>query len=83
MPSIVCGPGSIEQAHKADEFVTLEQLALCDRFMDGVVAPWQSADCPAPARASSRQVDTGWREKMMLEQEPRADDLMQSGWFPP
>ena len=38
VPSIVCGPGSIEQAHKADEFVTLEQLALCDRFMDGVVA---------------------------------------------
>ena len=32
---------------------------------------WLSADCPAPARASSRQVDTGWREKMMLEQEIR------------
>jgi acetylornithine deacetylase len=37
VPSIVCGPGSIEQAHKADEYVSLEQLALCDRFIDGVV----------------------------------------------
>jgi acetylornithine deacetylase len=37
VPSIVCGPGSIEQAHKADEFVTLDQLARCDRFIDGLV----------------------------------------------
>ena len=37
VPSIVCGPGSIEQAHKADEYVSLEQIALCDRFIDGVV----------------------------------------------
>ncbi len=37
VPSIVCGPGSIEQAHKADEYVGLDQLALCDRFIDGVV----------------------------------------------
>ena len=34
MPSVVCGPGSIEQAHKPDEFVALEQLALCERFME-------------------------------------------------
>lgn len=26
---VVCGPGSIEQAHKADEFVALDQLAQC------------------------------------------------------
>ena len=37
VPSIVCGPGSIEQAHKADEYVPLDQLALCDRFIAGVV----------------------------------------------
>lgn len=37
VPSIVCGPGSIAQAHRADEFVTLEQLAICDQFLDGVV----------------------------------------------
>ena len=33
IPAVVCGPGSIEQAHKPDEFVSLEQLALCERFM--------------------------------------------------
>jgi acetylornithine deacetylase len=38
VPSIVCGPGSIEQAHKADEFVALDQLAACDRFVDGLLA---------------------------------------------
>jgi acetylornithine deacetylase len=32
-PAIVCGPGSIEQAHKPNEFVALEQLALCEQFM--------------------------------------------------
>lgn len=26
---VVCGPGSIEQAHKADEFVSLEQMSKC------------------------------------------------------
>jgi len=25
-PTVICGPGSIEQAHKADEFVALDQL---------------------------------------------------------
>jgi acetylornithine deacetylase len=33
IPAVVCGPGQIDQAHKADEFVTLEQLGLCERFM--------------------------------------------------
>jgi acetylornithine deacetylase len=26
---VVCGPGSIEQAHKPDEFVSHAQMALC------------------------------------------------------
>jgi acetylornithine deacetylase len=38
VPSVVCGPGSIEQAHKADEYVTLEQLAACERLVEGMVA---------------------------------------------
>jgi acetylornithine deacetylase len=33
MPTIICGPGSIEQAHKPNEFVSLEQLALCEAFL--------------------------------------------------
>jgi acetylornithine deacetylase len=34
IPSIICGPGSIEQAHKPNEFITLEQIALCESFME-------------------------------------------------
>ena len=30
IPAIVCGPGSIEQAHKPDEFVALDQIARCE-----------------------------------------------------
>lgn len=31
---VVCGPGSIDQAHKADEFVTLDQLSQCLKMLD-------------------------------------------------
>jgi len=37
IPVVVCGPGSIEQAHKPDEYVSLEQLALCERFMERLI----------------------------------------------
>jgi acetylornithine deacetylase len=37
VPSIVCGPGSIDQAHKADEYVSLEQLYQCERFIGRLV----------------------------------------------
>lgn len=33
MPTIICGPGSIDQAHKPNEWVSLEQLSLCEGFM--------------------------------------------------
>ncbi|MCW8398041.1 acetylornithine deacetylase [Legionella sp. PATHC038] len=33
IPTIVCGPGSIEQAHRANEFVSLEQLHRCEQFI--------------------------------------------------
>jgi acetylornithine deacetylase len=33
IPSIVCGPGNIEQAHKANEYVALDQLAACETFL--------------------------------------------------
>jgi acetylornithine deacetylase len=29
----VCGPGSIAQAHKPNEYVTLDQIARCDAFL--------------------------------------------------
>ncbi len=34
VPALVCGPGSMDQGHKPDEFITLDQLAACDRFME-------------------------------------------------
>ncbi|WP_428511472.1 acetylornithine deacetylase [Roseovarius sp.] len=42
MSAVICGPGSIEQAHKADEFVALDQLSQCldmlERLQDKLVA---------------------------------------------
>ena len=34
---LVCGPGSIEQAHKPDEFVSRAQLRLCDEMLENLV----------------------------------------------
>ena len=36
LPTVVCGPGSIAEAHKADEFVDEAQLAACLDFLDGL-----------------------------------------------
>jgi acetylornithine deacetylase len=33
VPTIVCGPGHIAQAHQPNEWITVEQLAWCERFM--------------------------------------------------
>ena len=38
IPTVVCGPGSIVQAHQPDEYVSLEQLARCEEFMRGLAA---------------------------------------------
>ena len=36
--TVICGPGNIEQAHKADEFVELSQLARCDAILHKLIA---------------------------------------------
>lgn len=33
IPTVVCGPGSMDQGHKPDEFVSLEQLRGCDAML--------------------------------------------------
>ena len=38
MSAVVCGPGSIEQAHKPDEFVAIDQLRQCLSMLDGLSA---------------------------------------------
>ncbi len=37
IPTVVCGPGSMEQGHKPDEFISLEQLDACDRMLERVL----------------------------------------------
>tara|TARA_B100001741_G_C16495600_1_gene571927 strand:- start:105 stop:1292 length:1188 start_codon:yes stop_codon:yes gene_type:complete len=34
--TVVCGPGSIDQAHKIDEFIQLDELKKCLQFLEGV-----------------------------------------------
>lgn len=44
IPTVVCGPGSMDQGHKPDEFVTVEQLRACDAMLARL------ADCLSVAR---------------------------------
>ncbi|KQO91883.1 acetylornithine deacetylase [Methylobacterium sp. Leaf90] len=38
IPTVVCGPGSIDQAHQPDEFIALDELARGEAFMRRLVA---------------------------------------------
>jgi acetylornithine deacetylase len=38
IPAVVCGPGSIDQAHKPDEFLALSELDACETFLRKVIA---------------------------------------------
>src|SRR5208337_1402183 len=37
VPTVICGPGDIAEAHRPNEFVALEQLARCEAFMDRIL----------------------------------------------
>ncbi|MFY9239940.1 MAG: acetylornithine deacetylase [Roseovarius sp.] len=37
LPTVVCGPGSMAQGHKPDEFISLAQLTACDAMLDGLL----------------------------------------------
>jgi len=37
--TVVCGPGSITQAHQADEYVSLPQLAACEGYLAALRGP--------------------------------------------
>jgi acetylornithine deacetylase len=43
--TLVCGPGSMEQGHKPDEFVSVEQLAQCDAML-GRLVEWMQKEVP-------------------------------------
>ena len=34
--TVVCGPGSIEQAHKIDEYIVLNEIKKCLKLLDGI-----------------------------------------------
>ena len=38
IPSVVCGPGYIDQAHKPNEFIAVEQVEKCERFVDNLLS---------------------------------------------
>lgn len=37
IPTVVCGPGSMNQGHKPDEFIELEQLDRCDQMLQRLI----------------------------------------------
>lgn len=37
IPAVICGPGSIEQAHKPDEYIDISELRKCEGFMSRLV----------------------------------------------
>ena len=38
LPTVVCGPGNIDQAHKVNEYITIEQLENGGVFLDSLIA---------------------------------------------
>ena len=42
VPTVICGPGSMAQGHKPDEYVTLEQLARCEAMLDALITRLES-----------------------------------------
>jgi acetylornithine deacetylase len=43
IPSLVCGPGAIAQAHQPNEWIAASELHAADRFLDGV-GGWVASD---------------------------------------
>lgn len=37
IPTVVCGPGSMDQGHQPDEFIDLSQLAACDAMLGRLI----------------------------------------------
>ena len=42
VPTVICGPGSMAQGHKPDEFVTVEQMARCEAMLAALIARLES-----------------------------------------
>ena len=53
IPAIVCGPGSIENAHKVNEYVEVAQLDRCDQFLHQLAESLCRADADAAPAATT------------------------------
>jgi len=38
IPAVICGPGSIDQAHRPDEYCAVSELEACEAFLRKVIA---------------------------------------------
>ncbi len=45
IPAVLCGPGSIDQAHQANEWITVEQLDECTNFLSRLIS-WAKSGSP-------------------------------------
>ena len=43
LPTVICGPGSIDQAHQPDEFIEVSQIEACVTFMNKLI-DWAASD---------------------------------------
>ena len=43
IPTVVCGPGDIAQAHRPDEFIAIEQMDKAGGFFENLVERWKAA----------------------------------------
>lgn len=43
IPTVVCGPGDIAQAHAPDEWIALDQIARCESFVDRLIDALQTS----------------------------------------
>ncbi len=50
MHTVVCGPGSIDQAHQPNEFIELAELARCEQMILGILDRLAEADDQVTAR---------------------------------
>ncbi|UTY57078.1 acetylornithine deacetylase [Massilia sp. erpn] len=55
-PVILCGPGSITQAHKQDEYVDLSQLDICNTFVQRVIQTCQANSAGAVPALSDKEL---------------------------
>lgn len=56
IPSVICGPGDIAQAHAPNEFVTLAQIAQCEAFMERLAGAPPRAENAMSTRSPSATV---------------------------